>query len=124
MPLNIKDPRIAEMAEQLRALTNAASKTEAVSKALETRKRNANAWRRESRGRSPSPGRLAAVMVSSIRRPSATRCGALVVVDASAIITRKPEARRFCSWATTSPIPTFRAPLWTRGRFAERSSPL
>ncbi len=35
MPLYIKDPRIAEMAEQLRALTNAASKTEAVGKALE-----------------------------------------------------------------------------------------
>jgi antitoxin VapB len=35
MPLYIKDPRIAEMAEQLRALTNAASKTEAVWKALE-----------------------------------------------------------------------------------------
>ena len=35
MPLYIKDPRIAEMAERLRALTNAASKTEAVGKALE-----------------------------------------------------------------------------------------
>ncbi len=35
MPLYIKDPRIAEMAEHLRALTNAASKTEAVGKALE-----------------------------------------------------------------------------------------
>jgi hypothetical protein len=35
MPLYIKDPRVAEMAEQLRALTNAASKTEAVWKALE-----------------------------------------------------------------------------------------
>ncbi len=35
MPLYIKDPRIAEMAEELRALTKAASKTEAVWKALE-----------------------------------------------------------------------------------------
>jgi antitoxin VapB len=35
MPLYIKDPRVAEMAEQLRALTNATSKTEAVWKALE-----------------------------------------------------------------------------------------
>ncbi len=35
MPLYIKDPRVAEMAEQLQALTNAASKTEAVGKALE-----------------------------------------------------------------------------------------
>ena len=35
MPLYIKDPRVTEMAEQLRALTNAASKTEAVGKALE-----------------------------------------------------------------------------------------
>ena len=35
MPLYIKDPRVAEMAERLRALTNAASKTEAVLKALE-----------------------------------------------------------------------------------------
>ena len=35
MPLYIKDPRIAEMAERLRALTNASSKTEAVWKALE-----------------------------------------------------------------------------------------
>jgi antitoxin VapB len=33
--LYIKDPRIAEMAERLRALTNASSKTEAVSNALE-----------------------------------------------------------------------------------------
>lgn len=35
MPLYIKDPKVAEMAEQLRTLTNAASKTEAVLKALE-----------------------------------------------------------------------------------------
>jgi antitoxin VapB len=35
MPLYIKDPRISEMAEELRALTNAGSKSEAVSKALE-----------------------------------------------------------------------------------------
>jgi antitoxin VapB len=35
MPLYIKDPRVAEMAEQLRVLTNATSKTEAVWKALE-----------------------------------------------------------------------------------------
>jgi antitoxin VapB len=35
MPLYIKDPKIAEMAEELRALTNATSKTEAVWKALE-----------------------------------------------------------------------------------------
>jgi antitoxin VapB len=35
MPLYIKDPRIAEMAEELRALTKAGSKTEAVWKALE-----------------------------------------------------------------------------------------
>jgi antitoxin VapB len=35
MPLYIKDPKVAEMAEQLRALTNATSKTEAVWKALE-----------------------------------------------------------------------------------------
>lgn len=35
MPLYIKDPRIADMAEELRALTKAASKTEAVWKALE-----------------------------------------------------------------------------------------
>jgi hypothetical protein len=36
MPLYIKDPRAAEMAERLRALTNATSKTEAVLNALET----------------------------------------------------------------------------------------
>jgi antitoxin VapB len=35
MPLYIKDPRVAEMAERLRALTNAGSKTEAVLEALE-----------------------------------------------------------------------------------------
>jgi antitoxin VapB len=35
MPLYIKNPKVAEMAEQLRALTNATSKTEAVWKALE-----------------------------------------------------------------------------------------
>ncbi len=35
MPLYIKDQRVAEMAEELRALTNATSKTEAVWKALE-----------------------------------------------------------------------------------------
>jgi hypothetical protein len=35
VPLYIKDNRIAEMAEELRALTKAASKREAVSKALE-----------------------------------------------------------------------------------------
>jgi antitoxin VapB len=36
MPLYIKDPKVADMAEQLRMLTNAASKTEAVHKALES----------------------------------------------------------------------------------------
>ena len=39
MPLYIKDPRIAEMAERLRALTNAASKTEAVSEGARARNR-------------------------------------------------------------------------------------
>jgi antitoxin VapB len=33
--LYIKDPKVAEMADRLRTLTNAASKTEAVLKALE-----------------------------------------------------------------------------------------
>jgi antitoxin VapB len=36
MPLYIKDPRVSEMAERLRMLTNATSKTEAVLKALES----------------------------------------------------------------------------------------
>jgi antitoxin VapB len=36
MPLYIKDPKVAEMAERLRTLTNAASKTEAVLNALES----------------------------------------------------------------------------------------
>jgi antitoxin VapB len=36
MPLYIKDPRAAEMAERLQKLTDAASKTEAVMKALES----------------------------------------------------------------------------------------
>jgi antitoxin VapB len=36
MPLYIKDPKVGEMAERLRTLTNAASKTEAVLKALES----------------------------------------------------------------------------------------
>jgi antitoxin VapB len=36
MPLYIKDPRAAEMADRLRRLTDAASKTEAVMKALES----------------------------------------------------------------------------------------
>jgi antitoxin VapB len=36
MPLYIKDPKAGEMAEQLQRLTNAASKTEAVLKALES----------------------------------------------------------------------------------------
>jgi hypothetical protein len=36
MPLYIKDPQVAEMAERLRTLTGAASKTEAVLKALES----------------------------------------------------------------------------------------
>jgi antitoxin VapB len=36
MPLYIKDERVAEMAERLRALTQAGSKTEAVLKALES----------------------------------------------------------------------------------------
>jgi len=36
MPLYIKDPKVAEMAERLRTLTNATSKTEAVLKALES----------------------------------------------------------------------------------------
>jgi antitoxin VapB len=35
MPLYIKDPRVAQMADQLQKLTNASSKTEAVLKALE-----------------------------------------------------------------------------------------
>ncbi len=35
MPLYIKDPKAAEMAEHLRALTHANTKTEAVLKALE-----------------------------------------------------------------------------------------
>jgi antitoxin VapB len=36
MPLYIKDPKVAEMADRLKRLTDAASKTEAVSKALES----------------------------------------------------------------------------------------
>ncbi len=36
MPLYIKDPRATEMAERLRKLTDATSKTEAVMKALES----------------------------------------------------------------------------------------
>jgi antitoxin VapB len=36
MPLYIKDPRAAEMAERLQTLTNATSKTEAVLNALES----------------------------------------------------------------------------------------
>jgi antitoxin VapB len=36
MPLYIKDARVAEMAERLRKLTDAPSKTEAVAKALES----------------------------------------------------------------------------------------
>ncbi len=36
MPLYIKNPRAAEMADRLRRLTDAASKTEAVMKALES----------------------------------------------------------------------------------------
>jgi antitoxin VapB len=36
MPLYIKDPKADELAERLRTLTNAASKTEAVLKALES----------------------------------------------------------------------------------------
>ena len=36
MPLYIKDARVAEMAERLRKLTDATSKTEAVLKALES----------------------------------------------------------------------------------------
>jgi len=36
VPLYIKDPKVAEMADRLRNLTDAASKTEAVWKALES----------------------------------------------------------------------------------------
>jgi antitoxin VapB len=36
MPLYIKDPKVAELAERLQTLTNASSKTEAVLKALES----------------------------------------------------------------------------------------
>jgi antitoxin VapB len=36
MPLYIKDPRVAEMADRLQKLTNASSKTDAVLKALES----------------------------------------------------------------------------------------
>jgi len=36
MPLYIKDPRVAQMADQLQKLTNASSKTDAVLKALES----------------------------------------------------------------------------------------
>jgi antitoxin VapB len=36
MPLYIKDPKVAELADRLRKLTHAASKTEAVGKALES----------------------------------------------------------------------------------------
>ena len=77
MPLYIKDPRVSEMAERLRTLTNATSKTEAVLKALESAIEEAQRelWRRNGSERRLSPGRSVAMMMNSTRRPSATICG-------------------------------------------------